>query len=426
MARRPRPTQARSKSRVAGIAVLAIFLASVWLAFIAQNGLPGSTREHVRVAFENVGGLAKGDDVRIADVRVGQVSAIAMHGGRPVVTLALDGNRPVYRDATANVAQRSALGANYVDLAPGSASTGRLSHAQIIRTPSTSSAQDLTNVLNVLDPRTRRALAATLQQSGGGSAGHGQDLHAALAALPSALHDLSALSTALSSDHGATLSQLLTAARGLSGAFAGQQTQLEQLLVQTSTTLSAIDVDHGAALAKALQAAPAALTSAQAGLRALHQPLVHTHAALRALEPGLAALGTATPNLRGLLREAVTPLSKVPAVAGRATTPIGRLTTLLADARPLAPAVTEALGRASTPLAVIAPYAPEISLFFTYATSALHQGDAAGHWLRFYPVFNSQTLDGLLPIVDPLSPTDPYPAPGQSARDKTTIRGGTR
>jgi phospholipid/cholesterol/gamma-HCH transport system substrate-binding protein len=421
-----RRVRARRRSRITGLVVLAIFVASVWLAFIAQNGLPGTSREHVQVAFANVGGLSTGDDVRVADVRVGQISAIDMKSGRPVVTLALDGHRAVYRDATATIAQRSALGANFVDLTPGTASTGRLPAGEVIATPASASAQDLSDLLKVLDAHTRKALSSTLQQTGAGAAGHGQDLNAALGALPGELHDLSSISRALTTRNGAALSDLLTATRSLSNSFAGQQVQLSELLGQLSTTLSAVDTDHGAALAHTLQVAPSAMISARSGLAALQKPLVRTQAALTDLRPGLAALGQATPNLRGLLREAVTPLGKVPAVAGQAVRPVSRLTALIQDARPLSPAITEALGRASTPLAIVAPYAPEVSLFFTYVTSSLQQGDAAGHWLRFYPVVNTQTVDGLLPIRDPLSPIDPYPAPGQSGNDKTSLRGGTR
>jgi phospholipid/cholesterol/gamma-HCH transport system substrate-binding protein len=405
---------------------LAIFAASVWLAFIAQNGLPGANRTHVKVAFADIGGLSAGDDVRVGDVRVGQISAFGMKGGQPIVTIALDGSRALYRDATATIAQRSALGANYVDLTPGTARAGRLADGQVISTPASASAQDLSALLDVLDTRTRKALSSTLQQTGAGAAGHGQDLNAALAALPSELHDLSSISAELTTNIGAALSDVLSATRSLSDSFAGQQVQLSELAGQLTTTLSAVATGHGGSLGQSLRAAPPAMTSARSGLAALQNPLIRTQSALTALQPGLSALGSAAPNLRGLLRESVTPLRKVPSVAGQAVTPISRLTTLIKDARPLAPAITQALARASTPLAVLAPYAPEVSLFFTYVTSSLQQGDAAGHWLRFYPVVSTQSVDGLLPITDPLSRFDAYPAPGQSANDTSSLNGRKR
>jgi phospholipid/cholesterol/gamma-HCH transport system substrate-binding protein len=419
MAGASRATRARRRSQITGLTVLAVFVASVWLAFTAQNGLPGATHKNVKVAFANVGGLTVGDDVRVADVRVGRVSSIGLQDGHPLVMLALDGNRAVYRDAAAVIAQRSALGANYVDLAPGTSTAGPLPSGQTITTPASASAQDLSALLDVLNARTRTSLSSTLQQAGQGAAGHGQDLNAALGALPNELHDLSAISKALTTDNGADLSNLLTATRSLSDNFAGQQAQITDLLGQLSVTLSAVNTQRGAALAQALRTAPAAMTSARAGLAALQQPLIHTQSALTDLRPGLAALGNATPNLRGLLRESVVPLRKVPGVAGQASTPLSELTTLFKDARPLAPAITEMLGRASTPLAVLSPYSPEISLFFTRVTSSLQYGDAAGHWLRFYPVVDTQSVDGLLPITDPASPSDPYPGPGVTQTEQT-------
>jgi phospholipid/cholesterol/gamma-HCH transport system substrate-binding protein len=135
------------------------------------------------------------------------------------------------------------------------------------------------------------------------------------------------------------------------------------------------------------------------------------------LRPGAKALGQATPDLRGLLRDAVPPLDKVPSVANAAGPPVQDLADLLADARPLAPAVREALGLASTPLGIIAPYSAEVSRFFTYMTSALSGGTPSAHQLRVYPVIGTQTLDGVLPVRDPLMTSDPYPAPGQAAKD---------
>jgi phospholipid/cholesterol/gamma-HCH transport system substrate-binding protein len=164
------------------------------------------------------------------------------------------------------------------------------------------------------------------------------------------------------------------------------------------------------------------MASIRNGLAGLQAPLEHATVALGDLGPGLDALGQATPNLRGFLREAVSPLNKVPGVAGQAVTPIKSLTGLIADARPLAPAITDALTRASTPLAILGPYAPEMSLFFTYVTSSLQDGDAAGHWLRFYPVVDTQSADGLLPITDPASPSDPYPLPGVGLNEKAGVK----
>jgi phospholipid/cholesterol/gamma-HCH transport system substrate-binding protein len=402
---------------IIGVVVCAVFTAVVYVALTSNHGPPGITGAHVKVAFNNIGGLNDGDDVRVADVRVGSVSSIELVDGRPVVTLALDGHRSVYRDASAVIGQQSALGQSYVDLSPGTSSKGKLSAGTTIQTSAAAGAQDLTNVLNVLNPATRASLSSMLQQVGEGAAGHGQDLNSAIAALPVDLKDLSAVSSALATDNGQDLTALLAGLHGLSSSFTGQQKQLTSLNRRLATTLAALDTDHGMPLDAALRAAPNALASAQQGLAALDAPLATTAQAMSTLRPGATPLGQAAANLRGVLREAVTPLRKVPTVMKESVQPVRDLADLLKDARPLAPAVREALNLASTPLGIIAPYSAEVSQFFTYMTSALSGGTPTEHYLRIFPVITTQSLDGILPIRDPLVASDPYPAPGQAAKD---------
>jgi phospholipid/cholesterol/gamma-HCH transport system substrate-binding protein len=404
-----------------GAVVVVLFLAALWIALTATNGLPGSTRQSVKVRFSNVGNLSEGDDARIADVRVGQVTSIKMVDGSPLVTFTLDGHRKLYQNAQVTIDQRSALGQNFVDLAPGTPSSGPLPSGQVIQTSTSASAQDLTDVLNVFNAKTRAALGTALTQVGGGLAGHGPDLNGALAALPKALPELGKISTALSTNNGASLTSALAAASALAKSFAGEQQQLADLGVQLSSTLAALATHATAPLSDALKRAPAALSAIDSGLKSLQVPLADTKGAVVALEPGARALGHATPDVRGVLVQALSPLRKVPTVATQAVTPISDLTTTFSDARPLAPQLATALNTASLPVATIAPYSPEIALFFTYGANALSQGDAAGHFLRIYPILTTASLDGDLPIKDPLTFRDAYPAPGQAAKDKASI-----
>jgi phospholipid/cholesterol/gamma-HCH transport system substrate-binding protein len=116
---------------VYGAGVLIFFLALVTVSLVSQHGLPFASRTSVKAAFDDVGSLRSGDDVRIANVRVGYMSAIELvdatdpTNGQPkvaVATLKLDNDRPVYKNAqtlTAFVDARSPLGQKFVDLNPG-------------------------------------------------------------------------------------------------------------------------------------------------------------------------------------------------------------------------------------------------------------------------------------------------------------------
>jgi phospholipid/cholesterol/gamma-HCH transport system substrate-binding protein len=412
---------ARRRSMLLGTTLIVVFATAVYVAVTASSGLPGETGKTVKAAFGDVGALRVGDDVRIANVRVGQVKDIQLVDGKPLVTMGFDGDRAIYRNAeavTAAVDARSALGQKYVDFRPGTPADGPLPDNTVIAADQTVGGEELSDLLRVLDAPTRDALGSTVRQVGNGLGGHSQDLKEAAGALPTELPDLGTVAKALSAGNGADLTSLLHAADDLSSSFQGHQQQLADLTKRLTTTLTSLNADKGAPLTQALDKAPQTLADARAALDSLNGPLAQTQQAMAKLHPGAVALGEATPDVRGVLREGVSPLEKVPGVAQQAEPAVTDLTKVMTDAKPLAPRLTAAIGMAKDPLGVIAPYSPEVSLFFSYAADALHLGDAAGNWLRFYPVLNLESVDGTIPIADPTVSRDAYPAPGVAATEK--------
>ncbi|MEU0797594.1 MlaD family protein [Amycolatopsis sp. NPDC005961] len=414
-----------------GVVVLVVFALALQLALTADKGLPGATYTLVDADVSDVGALRPGDDVRVASVRVGRVKDIRLVAGAPRVTLQLDGTREVYRDASAEaktvtVASRSALGQKYIALTPGKPEAGKLGPAEVIPAKRTAGSQELSDLLDVLDAPTRTALGSTVREVGGGAGGHAQDLQDALKAAPQMLPDLATVSNALSANDGADLTALLTTADRLSTRFAGRQEQLSELLGRLDTTMRAVAVDDGKPLDDVVQRAPGTLQAARAGLQSLQAPLKDLHAGMAQLVPGARALGQATPDLRGVLREAVPPLGKVPDVGKQAEPALTDLTKTVDDARPLAPRLTQTFGSADQFLRVLAPYAPEVSGWFTNWAAALSHGDANGHFLRLYLLFSEESVLGQGGLRDPLVARNPYPTPGQAAHDARKIPGGNR
>jgi phospholipid/cholesterol/gamma-HCH transport system substrate-binding protein len=407
-----------TRSLLVGALVLAVFVASLYVAFTAGNGLPGRSYTYVRAAFTDVGALRSGDDVRRASVRVGQVHEIRATGDHAEVTLRLDGEQDVYRDARAAVWARSGLGKKFVELAPGTRAAGRLGDADVLPTERTISPYELDDVLGVLDAPTRRAATGTLREVGGGVAGHSEDLAAALDKAPHLLADLRTVAGAAAAED-AELPELLRTADALAGRFAGREQHLASLVDRLDTTERALTVDGGVPLGETLDRAPAALRSARTSLTSLRDPLARTGSAMRTLQPGARALGAAAPDLRGTLREAVRPLGRVPGVARKAEPALEHLTGVLADARPLAPKVARAVASARTPLDVLAPYSPEVALWFTYAADAISEGDEAGNWLRIDWVLKPESFTGATGLKDPFSKRNPYPAPGEAHRNRS-------
>ncbi|HVV08321.1 MlaD family protein [Amycolatopsis sp.] len=419
---------ARRRAVVLGTAIAVVFAGALYIALTASTGLPGQSGTVVRAAFDDVGALRTGDDVRIANVRVGQVSAIDLVDGKPQVTMRLDDNRPVYRNAsavTASVGARSALGQKYVEFDPGAPEAGHLDPESVIPATKTVGAQELSDVLAVLDAPTRQALGSTIRQVGGGAVGHVQDFSDAAGALPTLLPDLGTVARALSADGGQDLTRLLQATNRFATAFDGRQQQLGELAGRLDTTLQAVNADDGKPLGEALDRAPDTLTKVRGALQDLQQPLANTQDALTTLGPGANSLGVATPDLRGVLREGIPPLQHLTGVADQAQPAVGALTTTLTDARPLAPMLTRAVTTAQQPLAQIAPYSPEISMFFSDFADALQYGDAAGHYLRIYPPIDTESATGLVGLKDPTVARDPYAPPGVARTEqRTSLLGG--
>lgn len=400
-----------------GTVAIVLLLALTVFAVTARNGLPdylpGVNRTIVNAAFTDVGALRPGDDVRIAGVRAGYVSAITLEHGAAVATLEIDSGRPVYDNAQASIAARSSLGQKYVELNPGTPSSPQMVKGALIPVAQTTDATEIDQVLDGFDPKTRQGLSTLLKNVGSGVGGRGDDLNAFIRTAPGTLKSLATVSQALAVDSGADLNQLLTTGRDLAGAFGDQTGQIAAVMRQTQATLSALDTDGGVPLGQTIDQGGSALASTRAALRSLDAPLGDLATASVALMPAAKALAAATPPLRGFLRDAVTPLHKVPAVATQATGAFGALSPTLVDARAVTRQLSTLMPDLAVLLAGLAPYSPEMIQFFINADSALGEGDSAGHWLRFTALANTQAGG-----VGLLGGRDAYPAPGQAAGER--------
>lgn len=412
----------KGRSLIIGVVVAAMFVGSVGVALTSHGRLPGAGTTVARAAFTDVGSLVVGDDVRIGGVRVGRVSEIVLEDGKPIATLEFDGERPIYRNSraqAASVGARSALGQKYVDFFPGGEEAGLLGADEIIPAVRTQGAQELSDVLAVLDAPTRKALGSTLRQLGGGMRGHSGDVKDALRALPTMLPDLGIVAKALTADGGEDLTTLLRVTDSLARRFANRQDEIGDTVRQLDRTLAAVAVDNGTPLDGTLTKAADTLPEVRSALRSLRDPLADTESAMAALRGGARALGDATPDVRAVLRDGRAPLDKLPSVSDKAVPAVEALTDTVADARPVAGDVRQALDDLQVPLHVLAPYSPEVAMFFTYGTNALSWSDDAGHWLRFYVIANTESVDGALPAFeDPLVARDAYPAPGQAPKNR--------
>lgn len=394
-----------------GTAVLVLFGGAVVFGLNATHGMPLAERREVRIAFDDLSGLNTGDDVRIGGSRVGYVDDLVLEDGVAVAVIQLDDpDTKLYENAVAaRISDRSGLGQKFVTLDPGDPSTGALRSDAVIPASQTVKTEDINELLDTFDPRTRNEAATTLQNLGGGMIGHEDDLHSFARKAPEVLTSTGEVSKALAADGGVPLGDLLTSAERLSGRMASRDDELAALVDEMAVTVDSFAADDGNQVRASLDQAPDTLDAAHSALTKLDTPLEDLAVAMRQVRPGATALGRSTPDLRAFLRASVTPLGKVPGVNEDAEPGVVALDRLVTDARPLAAQLIRTGANGAPVASVVGDYAEDIAYFHTNASGALASGDQAGHWLRILLLPGAESL-GLAGTAT----RDPYPAPGET------------
>jgi phospholipid/cholesterol/gamma-HCH transport system substrate-binding protein len=399
-----------------GVVVLCVVLVVLYLAFKAQTGMPFAKTTKVQAMISDIHSLRVNDDVRQHSRRIGRVSAIDYVDGAALVTMTIDGDAELYRDARAEIWDVSALATKFVELDPGTPSAGALGDTPI-KTTNTVDSADLYEVLDVLDAPTRKATVQMLRGVGDGAAGHGKDMQAFLNSAPDLLDHLGKVSATMAADE-TDLPALLSETNELAGRFQGRQQEIAGLVARTDESLRAISADGGAPLRSTLQRLPSTLTSAKKALDAVRTPLRDTGAAMRTLTPGAVALGQSEQDLRGFLVDSVPAAGQVPGVAKQAVPVIKDLTDTIADARPLATPVRQAIGDLLAPLRALAPFAPEMAQLFVRGSSFVSQGPNPGErYARLGVTPGAATITGGL-FGSSNYPQNHYPRPGEAQHDR--------
>lgn len=397
---------------VVGVAVLLVVGTIGLFGTVVQMGgeLPGKSYTYVNASFDNVGMLKPQQTVSQHGRRIGTVTSIAYRKGKAVVTMRLDGERTIYRDARATIVNDSAVGKKGVYLDPGRPAAGPLGD-RTIPPSQTRDSVALDDVFSVFDDRTRAALRTGLRELGGGLVGHSEDLHDIIQTAPESLDSIGKISRAAASPQ-ARLPELLTTANRLAKRFHGRGQELSALLEHVDSTFRAVHVDGGRPLSETLQALPSTLREAREGLTTLNQPLSDLRAAVTTVRPGAAALGGSTDDVRGVLREAVGPLEKVPGVSEQASPAVDDLTHTVADARPLIPRLARTVTESDVLLRGLAPYASDAGRFFSEYTMLAGHFSPQEHYFSAMMAFPG-TYNASLP--DPTVKRVPYPEPGGGA-----------
>ncbi|MDD2765322.1 MAG: MlaD family protein [Opitutaceae bacterium] len=148
-------------------------LALLWVTFESLNGgRVFKQRGYTLIArFDNLKGLLKGDDVRMAGVRIGAVTQTRLAGRQAEIVLTIEPDIKIAGDAVAMVATSSLLGSNHLEVTVGSPTAAPLAPGAEIKTRDTVDMNEVIAKLGSLGDRLETVADQIGKSLGGGEGG---------------------------------------------------------------------------------------------------------------------------------------------------------------------------------------------------------------------------------------------------------------
>ena len=293
---------------VVGAIVAGLIAIASYLAFTKELPFTGAGYE-LHATFENAATLRTSSPVRIAGVKVGEVTDVQPAGDAAEVTFTVDDiGQPIHEDAAATIRPRLFLEGNFfVDLRPGSPSAPELPGGSELPMTQTSTAVQLDQVLTSLQSGSRRDLQVLLKGYGTGltyeptaadDATQDEDVQGESAA--ESVNDsfkyggkagkgTAIVNEALLGREPHDLSGLIKAQRDVFTKLEGHEAQLQGLITNFNVTTGALAQEQANVSASVRELAPT-LEEAEPSLRHLSDALPPLRAWARVTEPSLRAL----------------------------------------------------------------------------------------------------------------------------------------
>ena len=273
----------------------------LWLSFGGPVLLkPKGYRFHVAVPEATQLGLEA--DVREAGVTVGKVRGKSIdpkHPNRTIATIELDRKfAPIAQDARVILRQKTLLGETYVELTAGTRDTPRVPEDGWLPDARVKKTVELDEVIQALDPETRRSFQTWQQSLARAVNARGTDLNDALGNLPAFADDGTDLLRVLDLQRGA-VSRLIRNTGVVFGALTQNEAQLRNLITGSARVFDATS-RRQEALAQTFRIFPTFLDESKATFKSLESFSRSTDPLVRELQPGVRELPPTLRDVRAL------------------------------------------------------------------------------------------------------------------------------
>ena len=182
----------------------------------------------------------QGQTIRVAGVRVGDVSDVSLEDGVGVVTFQIDREfLPIYQDATILMRPTTGLKDMFFQLDPGTKAAGEFDEGDTVPVANTAPDVNLDEILAALDSDTQAYLRILLTSAGNGLDGRDEDLGKVLGGLGPINRDLDQLSSEVASRQ-QNLRNLIHNFNVLTARVAQSDNDLVEMVSSSNTALGAI------------------------------------------------------------------------------------------------------------------------------------------------------------------------------------------
>ncbi len=226
------------------IFVLVTSLATGVLVVLIGNLSFEATRKY-KAVFSDATGVVKGDDIRIAGVKVGSVKSVEIVGRtRAEITFSVAKTSMVTKSSTATIRYRNLVGQRYISMTQGVGNLDRLSENSTIPISRTQPALDLTVLFNgfkplfaALSPADINKLSAEVISVFQGEGGNFNQLLTSTASLTNTL-----------ADRDQVIGDVIDNLNSVLGTLAGRDKQLNSLITEFKNFMTGLVKDKDAIL----------------------------------------------------------------------------------------------------------------------------------------------------------------------------------
>jgi phospholipid/cholesterol/gamma-HCH transport system substrate-binding protein len=393
-------------------------LVFLWLSFGGSVPLqPEGYR--VTVPFPEATQLAQEADVRISGVRVGRVKRKEPNKETGLTDTEIEIEAryaPLPKDTRAILRQKTLLGETYVELSPGTRSSGQVEDGGRLPAGQVAETVELDEILRTFDPVTRAQFSTWFDQAGQAARGNAEPLNDALGQLTPFAEETDDVLEVLRQQSGATR-RFIRDTGVVFDSLTARSGQLRELIRNSNRVWEAV-ASRDQELADTFRVLPTFLREGRATTRRLTRfaetsnPLVtQLRPAARELSPTLVDLDALAPDLKGLFQD-LGPLVRVSRRGLPATEEA------LNNTRPILARLDPFLRNLTPIFDYIGLYKRELAAFFANdaaATQATETGfvDAGQqvHYLRTTTPMNPEMMAGW-PFRLGTNRSNPYTEPG--------------